>query len=53
MALDTEQYMSPGTGGNANTQGEAAMYVDDANINVELEQGRSATAGKLQYALLK
>ena len=37
MALDTEQYMSPGTGGNGNTQGEAAMMVEDANINVELE----------------
>ena len=35
------------------TQGEAAMILDDANINVELEQGRSSTAGKLQYALLK
>ena len=27
--------------------------LDDANINVELEQGRSSQAGKLQYALLK
>ena len=37
MALDTEQYISPGTGGNANTLGEAPMYVEDANINIELE----------------
>ena len=27
--------------------------LDDANINIELEQGRSSQAGKLQHALLK
>lgn len=28
-------------------------FLNDPNINIELEQGRSSTAGKLQYALLK
>ena len=35
--------------GDQNIQEE----LDDANINVELEQGRAQGAGKLQYALLK
>ena len=48
MALEHEAIRSPMKGGS-----EEDPELDDANINVELEQGRSSGAGKLQYALLK
>ena len=49
--LDESMYqLDRGQGqGDQNIQEE----LDDANINVELEQGRAQGAGKLQYALLK
>ena len=43
QALDREQI------GNQNINTE----LDEANINVELEQGRSQVSGKLQQSLLK
>jgi len=48
MALEHEAIRSP-----VNVGSLEDADLDDANIDVELEQGRSSGAGKLQYALLK
>lgn len=47
-----ESMMQLDTGGQ-NAEANWTPDIDDDNINVEMEQGRSSQAGKLQYALLK